>query len=66
MGTTYDPNDDFQRRSSLLNAVGRRLLARSGVENQRIADRLENILQQALHDVEHPQEPIIQRIGFRP
>ena len=47
---------DFQRRSTLLNEVGRRLLTRSDGENRRVAEHLEQALRRALEDADRARE----------
>jgi len=44
--------EDFQRRTGLLNDVGRRLLVRSNSGNQRAAEKLERALRDALDEIE--------------
>jgi hypothetical protein len=50
-----DPNtgtSEYQRRSTLLNEVGRRLLTRTDGTNRRVAEHLEQALRRALADAD--------------
>jgi hypothetical protein len=50
-----EPNrgtSEYQRRSTLLNEVGRRLLTRTDGKNRKIAEHLEQALRRALDDAE--------------